>query len=63
MYDSQPSTPLIPANAAPPAAARGLAGGLRHVRQLDLFLRQPYRGIGALLHSGYCSAVFPGDAQ
>lgn len=47
----------------PPAAAGGLAGSVRYVRQLELFFGQPYRGIDALLHSGHRSAVFPGDSQ
>lgn len=63
MCDSQTRTQLIPANVSPLVAARGMAGSLRHVRQLEFFLRQPRRRIGALLHSGHRSTVLPGEAQ
>lgn len=65
MCDYQPGTQLIPSNALPPApaVARGMARSLRHVRQLELFLGQPYRRIGALLYSGHRPAVLPGGVQ
>lgn len=52
--------PHIPLMAVPSMVARGMASGVRHRDQLELFPGQPHWRIRPVLHSGHRATILPG---